>query len=497
MAAKESVVAIDIGASSGRCILGNWDGAALGFEEVHRFANRGIQFNGHLRWNVPSLFEEIKRGLVKCATKAKIRSIGIDTWGVDFGLLGPGRMMLELPVCYRDNRTDGYLDRVSARISREEIYAATGIQFLPFNTLYQLCALTDKNPRLLEIAERLLLMPDLFAFLFTGEIACELTNASTTQMLNARDHRWANTLLERLRIPTRVLPDIITPGTDLGELSPEIVSEIGLDGCRFVATATHDTASAVAGVPYESGDWAYISCGTWSLVGIEAAQAITTGSALSANFTNEAGVDCVRFLKNVTGLWVVQEVQRELEKSGRSLSNDELAGCATSSRDDFPLLDVDDAGFLSPTSMRDAINEYCARTSQPSPTTVGATIGGIMHGLALKHRQVLRTLADIGDRSFDVIHMVGGGSRNTLLCQLTADASGIPVLAGPSEATALGNIAVQGIANGWFSGLREAREAISNSVKAVQYTPRMTGEWDGLEERYERVATQLKREAAV
>jgi rhamnulokinase len=497
MAAKESVVAIDIGASSGRCVLGDWDGATLGFEEVYRFPNHAIRFNNHLRWNVPSLFEEIKRGLGKCATMATIRSIGIDTWGVDFGLLGPGRTMLELPVCYRDHRTDGYLDRVAAQISREEIYAATGIQFLPFNTLYQLCALTDKNPKLLEIAERLLLMPDLFAFLFTGEIACELTNASTTQMLNARDHRWANTLLERLRIPTRILPDIITPGTDLGELSPEIVSEIGLDGCRFIATATHDTASAVVGVPYDSRDWAYISCGTWSLVGIEAAQPITTENALNANFTNEAGVDCVRFLKNVTGLWMAQEVQRETEKSGKSLSNEELSSCATTVLDELPLLDVDALEFLSPVSMMNAIGEYCVRTRQPSPTTIATTIGAILHGLALKHRRVLRTLADIGGRAFDVIHMVGGGSRNGPLCQLTADASGIPVLAGPSEATALGNIAVQGIANGWFSGLREAREAISNSVKAVQYTPRMTGEWDGLEERYERVATQLKREAAV
>jgi rhamnulokinase len=497
MGAKESVVAIDIGANSGRCIRGDWDGNTLAFEEIHRFPNRGIQFNGHLRWNVLSLFEQIKRGLAKCATKAKIRSIAIDTWGVDFALLGPGKAMLELPVCYRDHRTDGYLDRVSARISRKDIYDTTGIQFLPFNTLYQLCALADRNPKLLEIAEHLLLMPDLFAFLFTGEIACELTNASTTQMLNTREHTWADALLQRLHLPTRILPGIVNPGTDLGTLSAEVRSELGLDGCRFVATATHDTASAVAGVPYESRAWAYISCGTWSLVGVEAAQPITSASALDANFTNELGVGCVRFLKNITGLWMVQEVQRELDKSGKSFSNEEMVNCAAASLEEFPLLDVDDAEFLSPSSMTAAICGYCARTGQRSPTTVGETIGGIMRGLALKHRRVLRSLADVGGRSIDVIHMVGGGSRNTLLCQLTADASGIPVVAGPSEATALGNIGVQGVANGWFSNLTEARKAISNSVDTVQYAPRKTRVWDDLENKYEHIAVQLKKEAGV
>ena len=317
----ESAVAVDLGASGGRCMLAYHRRDRLELEEVHRFPNHPILFNGHLRWNVAALLDEVRTGLRKCAQQARIRSVGVDTWGVDYALLGPGDALLDLPIAYRDNRTVGCMEQVFARIPRQQIYAETGIQFLPFNTIFQLFAGARANPELLRVAECFLMMPDLFAFLLTGEKVGERTNASTTQLLSLATGNWSSKLLEGLNLPTEIMPPLVGAGTVLGELRPEVASEVKEKHATFIATATHDTASAVAGVPAGHGDdWAFISCGTWSLIGRELAAPITTAAALAENFTNEAGVaGTIRFLKNIQGMWMLQECQREWAGRGRNL----------------------------------------------------------------------------------------------------------------------------------------------------------------------------------
>ncbi len=495
---SETVIAVDLGASNGRCMLGRYARGRIALEEIHRFSNRPIRFHGHLHWNVPTLFEEVKAGLARCARKQDgIRAIGIDTWGVDFGLLGPGGAMLDQPFCYRDRRTEGCMERAFALVSPTEMYAETGIQFLPFNTLFQLTALAHQNPRLLESAEHLLLMPDLFAFLLTGEIACEYTNSSTTQLLSLKTKSWSAALFERLALPLRIMSPVMAPGTILGGLRPEVEEETGLRRTVFHATATHDTASAIAGIPAQNGEWAFISCGTWSLMGCELPAPITTATALEHNFTNEGGVEgTIRFLKNIQGLWMLQECQRQWRARGQAVSDSELVRLAASAPSFAFFLDPDDPQFLSPPSMTVAIREFLKRTGQRAKLSLAVTARALLESLVLKHRRVLRTLQSITGRDFETIHIVGGGSRNRLLCQWTADATGKLVIAGPAEATAMGNVLVLGLALGWFADLSEARAVVRNSVRMNRYRPRGQAAWDSAEARYEEILGRVTCAAA-
>ena len=478
-------------------MLARYQRDRLQLEEVHRFPNRAISFNGHLRWDVVALLDEVRTGLRKCAQQARIRSVGVDTWGVDYALLGPGDALLDMPVAYRDNRTIGCMEQVLARIPRQQIYAETGIQFLPFNTIFQLFAGAKENPELLRAAECFLMMPDLFAFLLTGEKTGERTNASTTQLLSLATGNWSSKLLQELNLPSEIMPPLVGAGTVLGELRAEVASDIG--GCAsFIATATHDTASAVAGIPADESDaWAFISCGTWSLIGRELAAPITTAAALAENFTNEAGVaGTIRFLKNIQGMWMLQECQREWAGRGRNFSNAELVRLASQARSFAMVIDPDDETFLSPASMLDAIKQFCRRTRQTMVDTPGAIARAILESLALKHRRALRVLETLTGGPVRVLHMVGGGTRNRLLCQWTADATNKQVLAGPAEATAIGNAAVQGIALGWFVDLQAARESIAKSVRMVSYKPRAQQDWADAEERFEEIVQRAARKHA-
>jgi rhamnulokinase len=485
---EDAIVAVDLGASSGKCFLGRFDGKQLKSEEIHRFINQPLLSNGHLRWNVAALHQEVTAGLAACRQRGHgFRSVGVDTWGVDYALLGPSDALVDLPITYRDGRTAGCMEDVLSILGRERVYCETGIQFLPFNTLYQLFALRRAQPEVLASARTLLLMPDLFAFLLCGTRMGEHTNASTTQMLNVRDRRWSLSLLDALDLPDQVLPELIPAGTVLAKLRPEIAAQIGLGNCQFTATATHDTASAVAGIPASGKNWAFISCGTWSLVGMELDGPITTTAALAENFTNEAGVGgTIRFLKNVQGMWILQQCQQEWA-AGRDNIGGDLAHMAASAPAFSFFLDPDDRQFLNPPSMTAAIGDYCARTRQVMERSPRVVTRCVLESLALKHRSVLRTLSRLTDSAIEVVHIVGGGSLNRLLCQWTADASGLPVLAGPADATAVGNILIQGIALGWFDGLDQARAVLRESMHVERYQPVHKERWDEAEERFEGV----------
>lgn len=485
----EAVVAIDLGASNGRCLLVRYDGKRLSAEELHRFDNRPIRFNDRLRWNVVALWEEILTGLAAAAQqRSLVRSVGVDSWGVDFALLGPNDTLLDLPIAYRDQGTAGCMEQVVSLVTRERIYSETGIQFLPFNTLYQLYARARDAGQSLHMARHLLMIPDLFAFLLTGSKAGEYTNATTTQMVGAESRHWSELLTRFLGLRPEILPKLMPPGTVVSSLRQDVVTATGLRGAVLTATATHDTASAIAGIPAEQDSWAYISCGTWSLIGQELPYANVSSAALAQNFTNEGGVGATyRFLKNIQGMWILQQCQREWAARGQRLTSSGLVRAAMKAKAFGFLIDPDDATLLNPLSMLGAIKALCGRTRQQFDPDPGAVTRAILESLALKHRRTLAVLCRLTGVPAEVIHLAGGGSRNRLLCQWTADAAGLPVLAGPAEATAIGNAVVQGIALGWFQDLHAARRAIRHSLQLEEFAPGNTEPWHEADERFERV----------
>lgn len=486
-------LAIDLGASSGRVMVGRWAGALgarrFDLEELHRFPNAPIEQAGHLHWDVSQLWREIKTGIARYAARedAPLAGIGIDTWAVDFALLDGAGRLLGNPYHYRDARTTGMAARVDTRVPPERLYAETGIQRLPFNTLYQLVSMHEGNDPRLRAAETLLLIPDLFHYWLTGRKVAEYTNATTTAFFAARERRWATELLEELELPTHILPPVVGPGTVLGELLPEVRDEVGLrQGVPVIATASHDTASAVAAIPGLDASSAYISSGTWSLVGVEAAEPILSEQARLLNFTNEGGVaGTIRFLKNVGGLWLLQECRRQWRHEGKTYSWSELVALAERAPALRSLVDPDAPEFLSPGDMPAAIRAYCRQTSQPEPESAGALVRCCLESLALKYRWVVEALEGLTGRKLDTIRVVGGGSQNALLCQLTADACGRRVVAGPVEATALGNILVQAVARGQLPGIAAGREALAASVEQVIYEPRPLIAWHAAIESFE------------
>jgi rhamnulokinase len=467
----EVFAAVDLGAASGRVITGSVGHSGhsglsglkgLELREVRRFPNRPVRAGGTLYWDILGLYGHVLDGL-RSAGPGLI-SIGVDSWAVDYGLLDPAGRLLGNPVHYRDSRTDGVMERVRAELGDEYLYGVTGLQFLPFNTIYQLCS-TD-----LGRAARLLLIPDLLAYWLTGEQSTEVTNASTTGLLDVRQRDWSVALLERLGLPGHLFPDVRSAGDPIGTLLPDVATETGVAAATpVVAVATHDTASAVAAVPAAPGSrFAYISCGTWSLVGVELPAPVLSAAGLAANFTNEAGIDgTVRYLRNVMGLWLLQE-------SLRTWGEPELGPLLDAAADLPGLRCVVDAAateFLAPGDMPARIAAWCRRTGQPPPDGPAATVRCILDSLALAHRQAVHDAAALSGQPVDTVHLVGGGSRNPLLCQLTADACGLPVVAGPAEATAIGNILVQARAAGVVADLAAMRALVASSQPLRRYDP--------------------------
>lgn len=482
MSQGTNFLAIDLGAASGRVIVGQWDGRRFALRELHRFPNEPVRVLGDLQWDVLRLWQEIKTGSARYAAGGEVplAGIGIDTWAVDFALLdGTGRL-LGNPYHYRDRRTIGMPEEVDRRVPPEGLFARTGIQRLPINTLYQLVSLRQRGDPQLAAAETLLLMPDLFHYWLTGRKVAEYTNATTTQLFDPRERRWATALLDELDLPARILPPVVTPGTVLGDLLPDVRDEIGLPGnAPVIAVASHDTASAVAAIPDLDERSVYISSGTWSLVGVETAEPILSETARALNFTNEGGVEgTIRLLKNVGGLWLLQECQRAWRRAGRDWSWPTLVALAREAAPLRSLVDPDAPDFLNPGDMPTAIRAYCRRTDQAEPEDPGALIRCCLESLALKYRWVVEALEGLTGRRLETVRVVGGGSQNALLCQLTADACGRRVVAGPAEATALGNILVQAVARGHLPSIAAGRRAIAASAERATYEPGDPGGWD-------------------
>jgi rhamnulokinase len=469
-------LAFDLGAESGRAILGRLQSGILDITEICRFPNEPVYFRDGLHWDVLRLWHEIKKTFA-VSSLTKIESIGIDTWGVDFALLGERGKLLENPYHYRDARTNGIMQEVFARVPRETIYSITGIQFLPFNTLYQLYAAARSTPRLIDAAAALVTIPDLLNYWLSGNLVSEYTNATTTQFMDARSGAWATGLLDELDLPSRLLQPIVRPGTVLGKLQNDVSSAFA--GTPVVAPACHDTGAAVAAVS-SSKTSAFLSSGTWSLLGAEIPAPVITPRSLDLNFTNEGGVcGTIRLLKNIGGLWLLQSCRRGWASAGKNYSYEELMAAAEDNRNGFvSLFDPDHPDFLNPDDMLSAIGEYCRRTGQPAPSGPPAYTRAILESLAFKYRMVLESLEEISGMRFEEIRIMGGGSKNRMLNQFTADATGRPVVAGPAEATALGNIAMQMLAVGAVSSLTEARQIIDRSFPVEIFEPSNSDLWN-------------------
>jgi rhamnulokinase len=479
-------LAFDLGAESGRALLGSLDDGRLAVREIHRFPNGMLRLRGHCHWNLYRLFEQVKEGLRLAARAGDApQSIGVDTWGVDFGLLDRDGDLLGLPYAYRDSRTAGAMDSFFRKVPRERVYELTGVQFLPFNSLFQLESMVRDRSPLIEAAADLLFMPDLFHYLLAGAKATEFTFATTSQLFNPRTGGWDDELLAALGLPRRWLQPLVAPGTPLGPLGAEIAAETGLAPIPLIAVATHDTASAVAAAPGEGDDWAYLSSGTWSLLGVESPAPLIGDETRRANFTNEGGVGgSFRVLKNVMGLWLVQECRRAWSRDAE-IDYDELTAAAAAAPPWRALVDPDNASFLNPPDMPAAIRDFCRRTDQPVPETPGAVVRCALESLALKYRCVLEELGRIYPRPIRRLHAIGGGARNRLLNQWTADATGLPVLAGPTEATAIGNLLVQAMALGRVGSLAELRDIVRRSFPLETYTPRPTPAWEAAWRRFQ------------
>jgi rhamnulokinase len=480
MSAAHTYLAIDLGAESGRAIAGALAGDRLSLTEVYRFENQPVRAPDGLHWDVLRLWREINKGIAAAFQRSmQLDSLGLDAWGVDFALLDRSGALLSNPFHYRDNRTDGILEQAFQRVPREEIFARTGIQFMQINSLFQLFAMVLADAPILEAAGTFLTIPDLFNYWLSGEIACEFTNATTTQCFDPREGDWAIPLLDALGIPAHLFRPVVRPGTVIGKLSPAVAGEVGADAVALVLPACHDTGSAVAAVPAGQGDFAWISSGTWSIMGCETSEPCLDARALEYNFTNEGGVfGTWRLSKNIMGLWLVQECRRNWAHSGEELSYADLTGLASGARPFLAVIDPDDADFLHPGDMAARIREFCRRTGQAVPETKGEILRIAIESLALKYRFVLERLETVTGKRLDPVHIIGGGTRNRLLSQLTADCTGRRCITGPVEATAAGNVLVQAIALGHLGTLSEARQVVRASFTPEVFEPRAETRWD-------------------
>jgi rhamnulokinase len=480
---KEKVyLAVDFGAESGRVMAGIWDGKKLRLEEVNRFPNGAVALGESIRWDIMRLWAEVQNGLALAGKKygKKVVSVGADTWGVDFVLLNKQDEMLGQPYHYRDVRTKGALERTFKKVPRAEIFKQSGLQFMELNSLYQLLAWKQHAPAILDATDTLLFMPDFLHWAMCGVKRAEFTIASTSQFVHPLKRDWSLPLLKKLGLPTHFLPKIVMPGTTLGTFRKSLAERTGLAHVKVVAPPSHDTASAVAGVPTaHTGrtNWAYLSSGTWSLMGVEVKEPVLTARALELNMTNEGGIDgTYRLLKNIMGLWLVQQCKRSFDAAGRKYDYAQLAAMAGKSKPLRSLVNLNDPRFLNPPDMPKAIQDFCRETKQPVPKTEGELVRCCYESLALKYREVLGSLEELTGERIDVIHIVGGGSQSDLLNQFTADACQRPVVSGPVEATAMGNLLTQVKADGELASLSEMREVVRASSVVRRYEPAAWGE---------------------
>lgn len=487
MEKEKKVLAFDFGASSGRAMLGTFDGEKITIEEVHRFSNDPVILHKTMYWDILRLMHEIKQGLIK-AKGHNFESIGIDTWGVDFGLLDKKGYLLENPVHYRDIRTQGMLETSFEKIAKERFYEITGNQFMELNTVFQLLSLVKERPELLERVDKILLMPDLLNYLLTGNKVTEYSIASTTQLLDAKNRVWSDEVLEQLGIPKDILTEIVKTGTRVGTLSEEITNELEIHNAEVIAVAGHDTQSAMVAVPAKEEDFIFLSCGTWSLLGTELDEPIIDEKSKAYNITNEGGYDDkVSFLKNIIGLWLIQESRRQWIREGKEYSFAELEKEAANAKPLRCFIDPDAPEFVAPGNIPKRIQAFCQRTGQEVPQTIGEIVRCIDESLALKYRVALEEIKDCTNKNYETIYIVGGGNQSQLLCQMTANACKCSVVAGSSEATVLGNMIIQFITRGIIKDIKTAREIISQSDEIKYYQNKDEKAWDEAYERFKEV----------
>lgn len=487
---NKKVLAIDFGASSGRAIIGEFDGEHITLNEIHRFSNDPVILGGTMYWDVLRLFHEIKQSLIKAKEYGEVDSLAIDTWGVDFGLIDADGRLIDNPVHYRDSRTAGMLDEAFKMIPRDELYKATGNQFMEINTAFQLLSLVKNRPELLKRADKMLLMPDLFSYFLSGQIVAERSIASTTQLFDQISKDWSTDTVKALGIDTKLFPQIVESGTVIGTLSPEICKELDINPIKVISVCGHDTQSALVATPAKEKDFAFLSSGTWSLLGTELDEPIVDENSLRLNVTNEQGyAGKTSFLKNIIGLWLIQESRRQWIREGREFSFMELESLAKEAEPFKCFIDPDAPEFTPAGNIPERIKKYCEKTGQYIPQTVGEIMRCIYESLALKYRAAISELEACTGKRFKTLYMIGGGTKDRFLSSLTACSCGITVSSGPVEATAFGNIAIQLMTTGDIKDLDNAREIVRNSEKIYTYEPKNTKEWD---EAYNRFLSAVK-----
>lgn len=472
------VLAFDFGASSGRAIIGCFDGDKITLEEVHRFSNDPVSVGGTVYWDVLRLFYEIKQGIIKAKIAGGFDSIGIDTWGVDFGLIDSEGKLMENPVHYRDARTAGLVDEAFKTMPKEKLYGITGIQFMELNTLFQLIALKKYRPWMLERADKMLFMPDLFGYMLTGKMCAEYSIASTSQLIDLDKRTWSKEILDAFGIKESVFAPLVQPGTVLGELSKEICEECGVDPVPVISVCGHDTQSAITSVPCEDGDFAFLSSGTWSLFGTELDKPIVNETSMNINITNEGGFDgSTGFLKNIIGLWLIQESRRQWKREGKEYSYADLEKLALAAEPFKCFIDPDAPEFVPHGNIPERVREFCRKTGQYVPETVGEIMRCIYESLAMKYRLTFEKLRECTERDYPVIHVIGGGTKDGLLCQMTANSCDRTVKAGPIEATVMGNVAVQLMSDGSVKNIGQARKIVAESSELKTFEPKDTDKW--------------------
>lgn len=474
------VLAFDFGASSGRAIIGCFDGDKITLEEVHRFSNDPVSVGGTVYWDVLRLFYEIKQGIIKAKIAGGFDSIGIDTWGVDFGLIDSEGKLMENPVHYRDARTAGLVDEAFKTMPKEKLYGITGIQFMELNTLFQLISLKKYRPWMLERADKMLFMPDLFGYMLTGKMCAEYSIASTSQLIDLDKRTWSKEILDAFGIKESVFAPLVQPGTVLGELSKEICEECGVDPVPVISVCGHDTQSAITSVPCENGDFAFLSSGTWSLFGTELDKPIVNETSMNINITNEGGFDgSTGFLKNIIGLWLIQESRRQWKREGKEYSYADLEKLALAAEPFKCFIDPDAPEFVPHGNIPERVREFCRKTGQYVPETVGEIMRCIYESLAMKYRLTFEKLRECTERDYPVIHVIGGGTKDGLLCQMTANSCDRTVKAGPIEATVMGNVAVQLMSDGSVKNIGQARKIVADSSELKTFEPKDTDKWAG------------------
>ena len=474
------VLAFDFGASSGRAIIGCFDGDKITLEEVHRFSNDPVSVGGTVYWDVLRLFYEIKQGIIKAKIAGGFDSIGIDTWGVDFGLIDSEGKLMENPVHYRDARTVGLVDEAFKTMPKEQLYGITGIQFMELNTLFQIISLKKYRPWMLERADKMLFMPDLFGYMLTGKMCAEYSIASTSQLIDLDKKTWSKEILDAFGIKESVFAPLVQPGTVLGELSKEVCEECGVDPVPVISVCGHDTQSAITSVPCEDGDFAFLSSGTWSLFGTELDKPIVNETSMNINITNEGGFDgSTGFLKNIIGLWLIQESRRQWKREGKEYSYADLEKLALAAEPFKCFIDPDAPEFVPHGNIPERVREFCRKTGQYVPETVGEIMRCIYESLAMKYRLTFEKLRECTERDYPVIHVIGGGTKDGLLCQMTANSCDRTVKAGPIEATVMGNVAVQLMSDGSVKNIGQARKIVADSSELKTFEPKDTDKWAG------------------